>query len=74
MMFVAAICNDDFVKQDHQNEYFCFLAYQANNKKTIKEIVCRHLGKKEDAKKLVEDYNSRYSKVSHFEVNFVYSG
>ena len=54
-------------------EYFCFPTYKANNKKTIKEIVCRNLEKKEDAKKLVEDYNSRYSKVNHFEVNFVNS-
>jgi len=42
---------------------FVYLTYKANNKKTIKEIVCRNLEKKDDAKKLVEDYNSRYSKV-----------
>jgi len=42
---------------------FVYLTYKANNKKTITETVCRNLEKKEDAKKLVEDYNSRYSKV-----------
>lgn len=66
-------CMDDFVQQDYWKECFCFLTCKANNKKTIKEIVCRNLEKKEDAKKLVEDYNSRYSKVNHFGVNFVNS-
>ena len=65
-------CIDDLVQQDYWQGNFCFLT-KANNKKTIKEIVCRNLEKKEDAKKLVEDYNSRYSKVNHFEVNFVNS-
>ena len=32
--------------------------------------MCRNLEKKEEAKKLVEDYNSRYGKVNHFECNF----
>ena len=39
----------------------------------IKEIVCRNLEKKEDAKKLVEDYNSRYSKVNHFGNSYSYN-
>ncbi|XP_020605141.1 uncharacterized protein LOC110043977 isoform X1 [Orbicella faveolata] len=48
---------------DDKQEYAALRdAIDANNKKTIKEIVCRNLEKKEDAKKLVEDYNSRYSK------------
>ena len=66
-------CIDDFVYQDYWKDRFCFLTYKANNKKTIKEIVCRNLEKKEDAKKLVEDYNSRYSKVNHFVNSFSYN-
>ena len=41
-----------------------FLTYEANDKKKIKEIVCRNLKDKEQAKKLVEDYNARYGKVN----------
>ncbi|KAM7451307.1 hypothetical protein ABFA07_000987 [Porites harrisoni] len=37
-------------------------AIDANNKKKIKEIVCRNLEDKAKAKKLVEDYDSRYGK------------
>lgn len=67
------LCIDDFVQQDYWKDYFCFLTCKANNKKTIKEIVCRNLEKKEDAKKLVEDYNSRYSKVNHSVNSFSYN-
>lgn len=64
---------DNSIQQDYWKECFCFLTYKANNKKAIKEIVCRNLEKKEDAKKLVEDYNSRYSKVNHFGNSFSYN-
>ncbi|KAL9954885.1 hypothetical protein ACROYT_G042470 [Oculina patagonica] len=48
-------------QQDDKQEYSALReAIDANNKKKIKEIVCRNLEKKDDAKKLVEDYNSRY--------------
>lgn len=51
--------------------YFVFLTCKADDKKKIKEIVCRSLAAKGQAKKLVEDYNSRYGKVNHFECNSV---
>ena len=66
-------CIDDFVQQDYWKYYLCFLTCKANNKKTIKEIVCRNLEKKEDTKKLVVDYNSRYSKVNHFGNSYSYN-
>lgn len=45
---------------------------KANNKKKIKEIVCRNLEDKGKAKKLVEDYDSRYGKVRLCEVTLFF--
>ncbi|XP_022810237.1 uncharacterized protein LOC111347232 [Stylophora pistillata] len=50
-------------QQDDKQEYADLrAAIDANDKKKIKEIVCRNLKDKEQAKKLVEDYNARYGK------------
>lgn len=47
--------------------YFLF-TFTANNENKIKEIVCRNLENKETAKKLVDDYNSRYGKVTNLNI------
>ncbi|KAJ7365496.1 hypothetical protein OS493_005605 [Desmophyllum pertusum] len=50
-------------QQDDKQEYSTLReAIDADDKKKIKEIVCRSLAAKGQAKKLVEDYNSRYGK------------
>ena len=50
--------------------WFVLLSFNfiANNEKKIKEIVCRNLENKETAKKLVDDYNSRYGKVTNLNI------
>ena len=67
-MSVSHSCHSAVITWFKSFHLCTFNINKANNKKKIKEIVCRNLEDKVKAKKLVEDYDSRYGKVRLCEV------